>query len=176
LKKKRNIKSEVSIEVDKLTNSIEDIGTGKVHDTEFHRLTDMDKRQIKKKEWFYNWQDEIGYNKREVYKLTIKGDADIIQGLISISLESDHVFVHFVESSDFNQGEGKAYNGVAGNMFAFACKRSKEEGLNGFIGFRAKTNLIEHYKKTLGAMQIKNERMYIDDIHANKLIKQYFKS
>jgi hypothetical protein len=51
-----------------------------------------------------------------------------------------------------------------------------EEGLNGFVGFRAKTNLIEHYKKALGANQINKERMYIDNINANKLITQYFKS
>ncbi len=33
---------------------------------------------------------------------------------------------------------------------------------------------MEHYRKTLGAIPINKQRMYIDDIRANKLINQYF--
>jgi len=167
---------EVSEEIDKLTNSIELVVTGDIFDTEFYRLNKDNKKQIKKKDWLFDWQSEIAYPEREVYKLTVKDNADIIQGLISLSTEPDHVFIHIVENAKFNRGKDKVYLGVLGNMFAFACKQSVERGFNGFVAFKAKTNLIEHYSKTLGASIYRGQRMFIDDVRANKLINQYFKS
>ena len=175
MKKKRIVK-EVSIEVDKLTNSIENIATGRVYDTEFHQLTEADKKQVKKKDWIFDWHDEIGIPDRYVYKLTIKGNADIIQGLISFSIEDKFVFIYLAESAGFNQGKDKMYDGVAGNMFAFACKRSKDMGFEGYVGFVAKTKLIQHYKKTLGAKLISGQRMVIEGEDTKKLINQYFKT
>lgn len=172
--KKKKEPREVSVEIDKLTNSIEEAGTGKLFQTEFFLLSIKDTRQLKKKEWLFDWHSEIEYSGRQVYKMTIKKEEEIIQGLLSFSIEIDHVFIHIIENAMFNRGANRKYRGVAGNMFAFACKRSKDEGLNGFVGFRAKTNLVEHYRKTLGANQINKQRMYIDDINANKLINQYF--
>jgi hypothetical protein len=176
LKKKRNIKREVSIEIDKLTNSIENVFTGKVYDTEFHRLTGADKKQIKKKDWLFDWHDEIGITDRYVYKLTIKNNADIIQGLISFSIDDKFVFIYLAESARINQGKNKMYDGVAGNMFAFVCKRSKDVGFEGYVVFMAKTKLIEHYKNTLGAKLIGGQRMVIEGEGARKLITQYFKT
>lgn len=176
MKKKKNIKKEISVEIDKLTNSIENPWTGDVFDTEFHRLYENDKKQIKKKDWLFDWHKEIEYNDREVYKLTIKGDADVIQGLISFKVKPDHVFVHLIENAKFNIGKGKTYLGVAGNMFAFACKRSKNEGYDGYVSFIAKSVLITYYEKTIGAKLFKGQRMYLDSNSANKLINQYFKS
>jgi len=103
LKKKKPLQNEVSIEIDKLTNSIKNAQTGNVFDTEFHRITKAGKGEIKKGDWLFNWHDEIKYAEREVYKLTIEGEPGRIQGLVS------------------------------------------------FVSFFAKTALIEHYSKTLGA-------------------------
>lgn len=175
MKKKRASKS-ISIEIDKLTNSIESRITGEFFDTEFHRLFKADKKQVKKSDWYYDWQTEMGINNREVYKLTVAGDKENIQGMLSISVENDHVFVNFVESAKFNQGKDKSHLGVGGNMFAFACKRAKEEKLDGVVAFKAKTKLIEHYKNSLGARHITRERMYIDAINAELLINKYFKT
>jgi hypothetical protein len=52
---------------------------------------------------------------------TISG---IIQGLMSVSDYGDHFYLHLVESAPFNLGKKKLYQGVPGNLFAFACKRS----------------------------------------------------
>ena len=49
-------------------------------------------------------------------------------------------------------------------------------GFDGFVVFIAKTKLIEHYKKTLGAKLISSQRMIIENEDAKKLIYQYFKS
>ncbi len=41
--------------IDKLTNSIENILTGEVFDTEIAKLTDADARQIIKANWQFDW-------------------------------------------------------------------------------------------------------------------------
>jgi hypothetical protein len=65
---------------------------------------------------------------RDTYKLTIVGNPNIIQGLISIEVKNDHVFMHLVESAPFNKGKTKVYSGVPGNLVAFTCKLSFQRG------------------------------------------------
>jgi hypothetical protein len=66
------------------------------------------------------------------------------------------------------------YYGVAGNLVAFACKCSFGHGFDGYVAFTAKTNLIEHYKKTLGAVQFSPQRMMIQEPQAKILVSKYF--
>ena len=106
--------------------------------------------------------------------MVIKDNPDIIQGLISLTDNNDHVFVHLVESAIFNQGKEKLYIGVPGNLFAFACKMSFDLGYDGFISFYAKTQLIDHYIKTLGAKRIGGLQLVIDTIASGHLISKYF--
>jgi len=42
------------------------------------------------------------------------------------------------------------------------------------IQFKAKSNLVEHYRKTLNAQSIDEQNMYIDSYAALSLIKKYF--
>ncbi len=81
-----------------------------------------------------------------------------------------------LESAPFNIGENKLYEGVAGNLVAYACKASFQKGFDGFVAFTAKTRLIKHYEKTLGAFHFKNQRMIIDSRAARKLVEKYFKT
>ena len=62
------------------------------------------------------------------------------------------------------------YEGVGGNLFAFACKKSKDMGFGGYVGFVAKTSLIDYYRKALGAELSNGQRMYIEKESAEKLI------
>jgi hypothetical protein len=55
-------------------------------------------------------------------------------------------------------------------------KLSFQRGGQGFVSFRAKTKLIDHYVKTLGAYHFGGHLMVIDSIAAQKLIDKYFKS
>ncbi len=179
---KKGIKNEVSVEIDKLTNSIENAISGDVFDTEFHRLIKANKKHIKKGDWLFDWHDEISNKEREVYKLTIKNNPEIIQGLISFNAEDNYVFIHLIENAKFNRGKKyndgkeKIYLGVSGNMFAFACKKSKELGFGGFVGFIAKTALMDHYQETMGAEKAIGQRMFINDENAEFLVKKYFKT
>ena len=44
----------------------------------------------------------------------------------------------------------------------------------GFVSFISKTKLVEHYNKTLGAVNVFDQRMVIKPREALKLIKKYF--
>jgi hypothetical protein len=134
-----------------LTNSIQNTISGDSFATEVVRFTKADLKQVAKKNgWNFNWKKELEDNAREVYKLVITSSPEIIQGLLSLTIEPDHVFMNLVESAPFNIGKYKLYEGVAGNLVAFACQHSFQRGFDGFVAFDAKTKLIPHYEKTLG--------------------------
>lgn len=174
MKKRKNIG--LDFEVDKLTNSIENLITGEVFDTEIVRLTEADSQQIKKAEWQFNWLKELKDRSKFVYKLTTINNPTIIQGLLSIEDKQDHIFMHLIESSKFNKGKEKMYLGVPGNLVAYACKVSVDKGYDGFLAFDAKTSLIKHYEETLHATHFRGLRMFIETNAALRLISQYFKS
>lgn len=163
--------------VDRLTDSILNTISGDSFQTEVSTLKSSDLKNISKKTgWNFDWKQEFEDFSKEVYKLTIVNNQEIIQGLLSISLEKDHVFMNLLENAPFNIGENKLYEGVAGNLVAYACKISFQKGMDGFVAFTAKSNLIEHYEKTLGAFHFKNQRMIIDTQSAKFLVTKYFKT
>ena len=163
----------VNIEIDKLTNSIINAVTGDVFNTEVlvANLQDLKKT---KKEWHFDWEKEL--KKGKVYKLVIEGNLNIVQGLLSLIDQKDHTYVSLVENAPYNIGSNKVYEGVAGNLFAFACKVAFEQGYEGYISFHAKTELIEHYAKSLGANRINSQLMYVDTREATILVNRYFKN
>ena len=163
--------------IDRLTNSIVNTISGDSFQTEISILTKADlKTVLKKNGWNFNWKTDHKDISREVYKLTIVNNPNVIQGLISITVENDHIFMNLLESAPFNIGKRKLYEGVAGNLVAYACKLSFQKGYEGFVAFTAKTRLIEHYEKTLGAYHFMNQRMIIETSASRKLVEQYFKT
>lgn len=112
--------------------------------------------------------------KRDIYKLTITNNPFIIQGLISLEVKEDHVYMHLLENAPFNRGEHKMYSGVPGNLVAFACKLSFQRGHEGNVAFVSKSELITHYEKLLGAFHFKDRLMIIETRATIKLINKYF--
>lgn len=129
----------------------------------------------KKSKWNFDWKVEFNDLTREVYKLTIVNNPDIIQGLLSVTIEKDHVFMNLLENSPFNLGKNKLYEGVAGNLVAYACKLSFQNGFDGFVAFTAKTDLVKHYEKTLGAYHFKNQLMILDTEASSQRVKNTLK-
>ncbi len=161
--------------IDKLTNSIQNIITGDSFATDISLFTSTDlKNTISKNKWQFDWKFEFKQPQRDVYKLTIVNNQSVIQGLISLEIKSDHVYMHLVESASFNKGKTKVYAGVPGNLVAFACKLAFQRGHDGNISFISKTQLVQHYIDTLGAMHVGGRIMIIDTIAALKLINKYF--
>lgn len=161
--------------VDRLTNSIENVQSGDSFQTEVSLVTKADLKNITKKNgWRFNWTFEIKEPAREVYKLTVINNPNIIQGLISLEIKPDHVLMHLIESAPFNIGKHKVYYGVPGNLVAHACKLSFQRGGEGYVSFIAKTKLIDHYIETLGAVHFGGHLMVITTEAALKLIDKYF--
>lgn len=167
----------LDFEIDKLTRSIENVTTGDSFPTDVSHLTIADLKQVSKKDgWLFNWKSELDAPEKEVYKLTIQGNSNVIQGLVSLRIDLDHVYMHLIESASFNKGKTKIYLGVPGNLVAHACRLSFQKGFDGFVSFHSKTNLIDHYIKTLGAYHFGGNLLIIDTLPAKTLIEKYFKS
>lgn len=173
---RKSHKTYIDIEIDILTHSIENVISKDVFDTEIIQLTKKDSKQIKKSDWLFDWKKQLEIDDRKAYKLVIKDNLNIIQGLLSLSENYDHIFMNLIESAKFNKGKDKIYMGVPGNLVAFACKLSFERGYGGFIAFDAKTALIKHYQESLNATHYKGTKMFIETPAAIKLINQYFKT
>ncbi|MFZ6012107.1 MAG: hypothetical protein ACOYXT_17330 [Bacteroidota bacterium] len=163
--------------IDKLTNSIENTTTGDNFTTNVIHLTKDDLKTITKKNgWVFDWKFELTQPEREVYKLTIVDNVNVIQGLVSLEIKSDHIYMHLVESAPFNKGQKKMYSGVPGNLVAFACRLSFQRGFDGNVSFVSKTQLIDHYEETLGAFHAGGRLMIIETKAAFRLINKYFKN
>jgi len=163
----------LDIVIDRLTNSIRNTISDDIFNTEIIEVK-LTEKGLAKKDWAFDWKYEIRQNDRKVFKLVIENNPDIIQGLISITDNLDHIFMNLIESSKFNKGKRKLYEGVPGNLVAFACRLSFEKGYDGIVSFIAKTILIKHYERTLGAKIFRGNQMYIDTPEALKLLRQYF--
>ncbi len=165
----------LDFEVDKLTNSIENIITGDIFPTDITLITSADlKIATKKNGWVFSWKIEFMEPARDVYKLTIVNNQSVIQGLISLEVKEDHVYMHLVESAPFNKGKTKIYAGIPGNLVAFACKLSFQRGHEGNVSFLSKSQLVQHYIDTLGAIHFGGRIMIIEINAALKLINKYF--
>ena len=163
--------------IDKLTNSIENVITGDSFQTEISILQKNDLKSVTKKNgWLFNWSEEFKNPIRDIYKLTISGNSTIIHGLVSLEVKSDHVYMHLVENAPFNKGQSKVYVGVAGNLVAYACKLSFQRGHDGNVSFLSKSQLVEHYEKTLVAFHFGGRIMIIETKSALKLINKYFQN
>lgn len=163
----------IDIEIDKLTNSIEEVATGKSVATHVGRVL-LEDRIIRAKDWRFDWIKELEQPRHEVYALTADTHAGVPQGLMSIEDRGDHVFMRLLESARFNQGKGKLFLGVPPNLVAHACRISFKRGYGGVVAFVAKTKLRQHYIDTLGAQVLRGDRLYIGTERATELVERYF--
>ena len=170
---------EIDILIDSMTNCLLNQETGEECDTEFRlvakTITREDAIDLKQAGWNFDWSvpHKNGF---EVYELLLANDEEV-QGMIALKHIRDQYYTHvdIVEAAPHNIGHNGEYKGVGAHLFAIACKLSWDVGNEGYIQFTAKTDLIEHYRKTLGAHNIDWHTMYIDTYGALRLIHKYFK-
>ena len=97
---KKDTKYHLDIRIDKLTNSILNTISGDSFPTDVHPVTKADLKNVAKKiGWLFSWTTELKFTDRQVFKLTIRDNPKIIQGLASISDYNDHYYLHLVESA-----------------------------------------------------------------------------
>jgi len=162
----------IDIHIDIITNSIVNTVSGDIFNTEINPIEEADLKTLKKG-WAFDWLAEKKINK--VFKLTVEGNPQVIQGLVSIIEKESYIYINLIESASFNIGKSKLYSGVAGNLFAFACKLSFDYGFGGYVSFLTKSQLKQHYKKMLGAKSIGNsDIMIIEPQNAKILINKYY--
>ena len=87
--------------------------------------------------------------------------------------------IDIVESAPFNSSynkkvKDKEYNGVGVCLFAEVCKRSLENGYEGYVEFTAKSNLVKYYMDNMRAIPIDTQRMYINTSGARWLVEKYY--
>lgn len=162
----------INVDIDSLTNSIQDRETGLVFETIVSELSADELKTLNN--WQFNWLKESRYF--PIFKLTTIVEPTVIQGLLSIEKQQGFVFMSLIETAPHNFGSQKQYLGIAGNLVAFACKKSFESGFDGYVSFVSKSQLVEHYKKTLNAEVLYGPRMVIKTPAATALVRQYFKN
>ena len=119
----------VNILIDDLTNSIRHRITNASVETVIQKINPNELSQLKN--WQFDWQQES--RNSNIYKLTVVELPEKIQGAISIQIKKGYILIPLVENAPFNIGKNGTYEGVAGNLFAFACKLSIEMGFEGFV-------------------------------------------
>jgi len=67
---KKQPKTYINIEIDKLTNSIENVVSGDIFDTGVIQLFWKDNKEIKKSEWLFDWSKQLKLTDRQTYKHT----------------------------------------------------------------------------------------------------------
>lgn len=170
---------EIDVWIDFLTDCLVHVKTGEKFNTEYRLVTEgitrKEAAQFKKNGWKFDWSIPChkGY---EVYELFLEGDSEV-QGRIALKHICSEYYTHvdIVEVSPSNVGSQGKYKGVGAHLFAIACYLSSEAGNEGYVQFTAKTDLVEHYKKTLHAKGIDQSTLYIDSLGAKELINRYFK-
>jgi hypothetical protein len=145
---KKNKMIQLDFVIDKLTDSIQNTISGDSFQTEISRLTRADLKNVTAKSgWNFNWKKELENNKREVFKLTITNNPNIIQGLLSFTIKPDYLYMDLLESAPFNLGHKKLYEGVPGNLVAYACKVFFKTALKASFLLQLKPNLLNITKK-----------------------------
>ncbi len=162
--------------IGKLTRSIERVGTGESLDTFIRPATSKELRLIKRTDWLFDWRSELTRKERQVFGLWAVDDPVFLHGLISLEQRPGHVFAHLIESHRVNKGRGKLYDGVLGNLVAWACHLSFKTGHYGEIVFDSKSSLREHYRVALGAVVLFGNRMYVPESKAQELVERYARS
>ncbi|SDM72563.1 hypothetical protein SAMN05421823_12119 [Catalinimonas alkaloidigena] len=154
----------------RLRQAIRNTRTGEVFDALVLPVTAADLRTTTA--WLFDWKQ--AQQEAMLYKLVTPGNEKILHGLIGLQDRGDHLYVTLVENAPAHRGRHKVYQGVAISLFAFACYRSEQLGYAGFVSFTAKTRLVEHYHRLLGAEVLHGQLMVIDEKAANTLINSYF--
>lgn len=168
----------VNIEIDELTPCLRRMKDGKIVNT---KVIEISPNKKDFSNWEFDWTlpQKTGHS---VYAIKADGD-ERIQGLVAMKSDKGNLAYHIdiVESAPFNNPHHKSYikkeyDGVGGHLFAEAVRKSYEDGFGGAVYFTAKSDLIEHYQKELGAI-LTNPRqriMFIDERAARKLYERYY--
>lgn len=126
---------------------------------------------ITEEDYHFDWELE---KENSVYKLKFPDDDEIL-GLMSLKIISSEKRIEIVllASSASNTGNNKIYDGIAGNLIAFACRESiKLFGEYACVSLHPKTELRNYYMVKYG-FENGGKQIYLDGIPLFNLIDKY---
>jgi hypothetical protein len=169
---------------------LKNIGTDQLVDCYYRELGNMEAKDYKPPSWFFNFYKELkeGY---KIFALETKEYPGEAQGIISLkplfdgfyavevkSVETAHVNKKIFVSGR-NKGQlnlNRKYRDVSVNLIAFACQYSLEQGLDGFVYLKSKSNTIDLYTEKLNGTLIDEAKRLIvfDEVVGKKIAGDFF--
>ncbi|MBP4140011.1 N-acetyltransferase [Flavobacterium cupreum] len=126
---------------------------------------------ITEDDYHFDWELE---KKNVVYKLKFPDDDEIL-GLMSLKdiPSESRVEIILLASSVINTGKNKIYDGIAGNLIAFACRESvRLYADNAFVSLHPKTELKSYYMAQYG-FQNAGIQIYLESTPMFNLMNKY---
>lgn len=148
-----------------------EIATSNPKDVIIERVID-DYKAIKKAKFHFNWEKE---KENLVFKLRLEGDDEIL-GLMSLkNYPSDKRFqINLLAVSNNNIGKEKQYDGIVGNLIAFACREAiKLYSENACVSLFPKTELRKHYVEKYNMIDFGGEQVFLEGNQLYKLLSKY---
>jgi hypothetical protein len=121
--------------------------------------------------WEFDWSVSAGASARNIGYLL----GDKLQGLVQFERvpRSLFNFIYLIEAAPWNRGKTKAIHDVVGVLFATVAQDSLDAGFEGFVVFRSKTVLRQHYIQKYGAKILFDDQLVFDTEASRKLIAEY---
>lgn len=146
--------------------------------------SDADLKQTASAGWQTSWNTQTA--RRFPNRVALKTETNELLGLMSYAADEKFMAVEvvYLESQPesnanllHSAGQAKRYLGIAKALFAHAVKESVENGFDGVVLFKAKTDtLLRYYIREFGARQVGRYdplRLVIWEDAAQNLIKEY---
>lgn len=143
---------------------------GKEYKVKIEALADRDYGKITKSRYFFDWKTE---KENSVFKITLVGSDEIL-GLVSLIEHNDkRIQINLLAVSKENRGKKKIYDGIAGNLIAWACREAvKQFGEDACVSLIPKTKLAKHYMKEYGMMEA-GESLFLSDEPLLIILEKY---
>lgn len=134
--------------------------SGKERKVKIEPLAAKDYARVTKSRYFFDWKTE---KENQVFKITLVGSDEIL-GLISLIEHSDkRIQINLLAVSTENRGKKKIYEGIAGNLIAWAAREAvKCFGEEACVSLIPKTKLVKHYIREYGMMEA-GESLFLSD-------------
>lgn len=130
-----------------------------------------DFKRLPKKRYFFNWKQWKG--KPDVYKLSTADD-DIL-GIMALEdcPYENRIEIKLLASSKENVGSGKQFEGIVGNMVAYAGRLAVTRyGDKACVSLLPKTKLKPHYMETYGMLD-GGRQVYLEGKPLIEIILKY---
>ncbi|WP_118976436.1 N-acetyltransferase [Taibaiella koreensis] len=137
-------------------------------------VEEEDYKALTKKRYHFSWKSFKGHANVAVYKLQIPGEDDIlgVMALIDFPRES-RIEISLLACSLENVGENKTYEGIAGNLIAYAGRLAvKRYGKNACLSLVPKTRLKKHYIDKYGMLDA-GWQLFLEGKVLNDIILKY---